>query len=183
MAALTNVPPLETTALSGIAFGRLLAFFAFTRFEDLANVVDEAKQPRRGIPRAMVLTLLIYGVVRSRCGSRSLHRVDRTPRVVAGAAQFVPSRGGRGQSEDYQPHRDCGGAEHDSNQMTLASRVIYGLARDGTGICRTCLRGFTSSWERPSWQLLDYGLCDSARAVGPVSLVGGRVFVWSILRC
>jgi hypothetical protein len=67
--------------------------------------------------------------------------------------------------------------------MTLASRVIYGLARDGTGICRTCLRGFTSSWERPSWQLLDYGLCDSARAVGPVSLVGGRVFVWSILRC
>ena len=49
--------------LSGIAFGSLLAFFAFIGFEDLANVVEEAKVPHRDIPRAMVLTLLISTVL------------------------------------------------------------------------------------------------------------------------
>jgi amino acid transporter len=40
-------PPLEGSVLSGIAFASLLAFFAFVGFEDLANVVEEAKTPRR----------------------------------------------------------------------------------------------------------------------------------------
>ena len=57
--ALGHWPPLEIGTLSGIAFGSLLAFFAFIGFEDLANVVEEAKTPHRDIPRAMVLTLLI----------------------------------------------------------------------------------------------------------------------------
>lgn len=35
-AALSNVPPLEVTTLSGIAFGSLLAFFAFIGFEILS---------------------------------------------------------------------------------------------------------------------------------------------------
>ena len=45
--------------LSGIAYASLLAFFAFIGFEDLANIVEEAKAPLRDIPRAMVLTLVI----------------------------------------------------------------------------------------------------------------------------
>ena len=54
---------LSATALSGIAFAGLLAFFAFIGFEDLANIVEEAKVPHRDIPRAMVLTLLISTVL------------------------------------------------------------------------------------------------------------------------
>ena len=41
--------PLEAATLSGIAFASLLAFFAFVGFEDLANVVEEAKVPHRDI--------------------------------------------------------------------------------------------------------------------------------------
>lgn len=52
-------PPLEAPVLSGIAYASLLAFFAFIGFEDLANVVEEAKNPLRDVPRAMVLTLVI----------------------------------------------------------------------------------------------------------------------------
>ncbi len=52
-------PPLDAHVLSGIAYASLLAFFAFIGFEDLANVVEEAKAPLRDIPRAMVLTLVI----------------------------------------------------------------------------------------------------------------------------
>jgi len=53
------VPPLDGSVLSGIVYAALLAFFAFIGFEDLANVVEEAKVPHRDIPRAMVLTLVI----------------------------------------------------------------------------------------------------------------------------
>ena len=47
----------------GIGYASLLAFFAFIGFEDLANVVEEAKVPHRDIPRAMVLTLGISTVL------------------------------------------------------------------------------------------------------------------------
>ena len=55
--------PLDASTLSGIGFASLLAFFAFIGFEDLANVVEEAKVPHRDIPRAMVLTLLISTIL------------------------------------------------------------------------------------------------------------------------
>jgi amino acid transporter len=58
-AVLTTPPPLEPAVLSGIGYASLLAFFAFIGFEDLANVVEEAKVPHRDIPRAMVLTLIV----------------------------------------------------------------------------------------------------------------------------
>jgi len=41
--------PSDTAVFSGIAFASLLAFFASIGFEDLANVVEEAKVPHRDI--------------------------------------------------------------------------------------------------------------------------------------
>jgi amino acid transporter len=52
-------PPLHGPTLAGIGYASLLAFFAFIGFEDLANVVEEAKMPHRDIPLAMAITLLI----------------------------------------------------------------------------------------------------------------------------
>jgi amino acid transporter len=59
VASALSVPPFDIGTLSGIGYASLLAFFAFIGFEDLANVVEEAKVPHRDIPRAMVLTLVI----------------------------------------------------------------------------------------------------------------------------
>jgi APA family basic amino acid/polyamine antiporter len=59
---LATLPPLEFHVLSGIAFASLLAFFAFIGFEDLANIVEEAREPR-DIPRALVLTLIISTIL------------------------------------------------------------------------------------------------------------------------
>ncbi len=54
-----SLPPLHGPTLVGVGYASLLAFFAFIGFEDLANVVEEAKMPHRDIPLAMGLTLLI----------------------------------------------------------------------------------------------------------------------------
>lgn len=131
-AAFRNVPPLEATALSGIAFGSLLAFFAFIGFEDLANVVEEAKQPRRDIPRAMVLTLLIstalYILIAAVAVSTvSIERLALSPAPLSLVFHAVA---------DVNPRTISliaivATLNTILAQMTMASRVIYGLARDG----------------------------------------------------
>jgi APA family basic amino acid/polyamine antiporter len=130
--ALVNASPLEFGSLSGIGFGSLLAFFAFIGFEDLANVVEEAKEPRRDIPRAMVLTLLIstilYVVVAAVAVSAvSIERLSLSPaplslvfREIAGVSPATISS-----------IAIVATLNTILAQMTMAARVIYGLARDG----------------------------------------------------
>ena len=131
-AALSNVPPLEATALSGIAFGSLLAFFAFIRFKDLANVVEEAEQPYRDIPRAMVLTLLIstarYVLVAAvAVCTMSIERLALSPAplslVFRAVAEVNPMT--------ISLIAIVATLNTILAQMTMASRVIYGLARGG----------------------------------------------------
>jgi len=43
--------------------GAALAFFAFTGFEDLANVAEEVKQPKKNVPRAILSSLGIAGIM------------------------------------------------------------------------------------------------------------------------
>src|ERR1041385_8796667 len=65
--AILTFPPLDAAVWSGIALASLLAFFAFTGFEDLTNMAEETKSPERAIPVAMGITLvtttLLYVVV------------------------------------------------------------------------------------------------------------------------
>lgn len=52
------VPPLTGTHWSAIAGASVLAFFAFVGFEDIVNIAEETLDPRRVLPRAIVLTLV-----------------------------------------------------------------------------------------------------------------------------
>ena len=125
-------PPFEAGALSGIAFASLLAFFAFIGFEDLANVVEEAKVPHRDIPRAMVLTLLIstilyVAVAAIAISAVSVERLSSSPaplslvfREVAGVSPATIS-----------VIAIVATLNTILAQMTMAARVIYGMARLG----------------------------------------------------
>jgi amino acid transporter len=78
------VPSLEPSVWVGISFASLLAFFAFIGFEDLANVVEEVREPQRMMPAAIGLasrSFSIFGSLQSlcwRCPSSSWP--DRKPR-------------------------------------------------------------------------------------------------------
>jgi amino acid transporter len=52
--------PFNATA---IVQGAALAFYAFIGFEDIVNVAEEVKNPERNVPRAILLSLAIAGVV------------------------------------------------------------------------------------------------------------------------
>jgi APA family basic amino acid/polyamine antiporter len=132
VATIMRLPPLDPVALSGIGFGSLLAFFAFIGFEDLANIVEEAKVPHRDIPRAMMLTLgistILYVMVAAVAVSAvSVERLSSSPaplslvfRQVAGVSPATISA-----------IAIVATLNTILAQMTMAARVVYGLAREG----------------------------------------------------
>ena len=132
VSALAQPLPTDLGTLSGIGFASLLAFFAFIGFEDLVNVVEEAKVPHRDIPRAMALTLLISTIL--------------YVAIAAIAVSAVPvDRLASSQAPLSLVFREVAGISPVTisvvaivatlntilAQMTMSARVIYGMARHG----------------------------------------------------
>lgn len=125
-------PPMFLAQWTGIFFASLLAFFAFIGFEDLANVVEEAKTPHVHIPRAMFLTLLISTFLYIAVAAVAVSAVD-TQRLASSDAPL---------SLVFQEVSGINPIAISAvaivatlntilAQMTMATRVIYGMARQG----------------------------------------------------
>jgi APA family basic amino acid/polyamine antiporter len=55
--------PLDPAVWPGVFAGALIAFYAFIGFEDIVNLAEEVRDPRRVVPLAIVLTLAITFVL------------------------------------------------------------------------------------------------------------------------
>jgi amino acid transporter len=126
------VPPATPGALFGLIGAALLAVFAFIGFEALVNVAEELHEPQRTLPRAIFLTLalttLLYVVVAwvavvavppaelaasTAPLALAFERLTgASPRVMSAIAVVATLNG-------------------IIVQIILASRVMYGLARQG----------------------------------------------------
>ena len=51
------------SGFSGIVIAFVLIFFAFIGFEDMANIAEEVKKPRKTLPRAIILSVVISGII------------------------------------------------------------------------------------------------------------------------
>lgn len=125
-------PPLDIGILSGVAFASLLAFFAFIGFEDLVNVVEEIKVPNRDLPRAMILTLLISTVLYIAIAAIAVTAVPIDQLAASSAPLSLVFR----KVADVSPATISAIAIFATlntilAQMTLAARVIYGMAQQG----------------------------------------------------
>ena len=49
--------------IGGIILAFVLIFFAFIGFEDIANVAEEVKKPKKTLPRAIILSVIISGII------------------------------------------------------------------------------------------------------------------------
>jgi len=57
-------PPIgDLSAISGVLAASMIAFFAFIGFDDVVNLVEEAKNPRRIMPWAIGITLTVVTVL------------------------------------------------------------------------------------------------------------------------
>lgn len=130
--ALFTPPPLDAGVLSGITFASLLAFFAFVGFEDLANIVEEAKSPQRNIPWAMALTLLITTLLYILIAAISVSAVP--PSVLATSAaplSLVFGTVAGISPTTFSRHRNRVHAQHHSrpDDHDGACRLWHGTAR------------------------------------------------------
>jgi len=132
LATALAVPPLDIGTLSGIGYASLLAFFAFIGFEDLANVVEEAKVPQRDIPRAMVLTLVISTVLYVAVAAIAVSAVPVAELAASPAPLSLVFRTLAGISPaTISAIAIVATLNTILAQMTMAARVVYGLARQG----------------------------------------------------
>ena len=118
--------------LTGVLLGAFLAFYAFIGFEDMVNVAEEVKQPRRTLPVAiilvLILTTLLYIVVAlvavlavppaelSGKGAPLAYiyelNTGRSPVVITLIGMFAVVNGAL-------------------IQIIMASRILYGMSRQG----------------------------------------------------
>ena len=129
-ATLASLPPVEFHVLSGIATASLLTFFAFIGFEDLANIVEEAQEPRRDIPRAMILTRVISTVLYVVVAAIAVSAVSIDRLASSSAPLSLVFREVAGASpQTISAIAIVATLNTILAQITMAARVIYGMAR------------------------------------------------------
>ncbi len=127
------VPPFELSAWTGIASAGLLAFFAFVGFEDIANVAEEVKNPRKNLPRAVILTLVIATMLYLAVVS-VVSLVVPMSSLSASAAPLalVFENAGARIRGAFTIVAFIATINGVLIQMIMASRVLYGLASQGS---------------------------------------------------
>jgi len=130
--AFTQPVPLDAGVLSGIAFASLLAFFAFIGFEDLANVVEEVKVPQRDLPRAMALTLIVSATLYILVAGIAIVAVPPAELSQSAAPLSLVFQRVAGVSPVLiSVIAIIATLNTILAQITMAARVIYGMARQG----------------------------------------------------
>ena len=126
------IPPLRGEHWLAMGTASVLAFFAFVGFEDMVNVAEEVKDPRRTLPRAIAVTLfgaaLIYvAVVAAVLTSVPLEKLIESEAPLALVFEGAPLWL-QGSFSLVAVVATINGV---LIQMIMASRVLYGMADRG----------------------------------------------------
>jgi len=120
------------TGFTGIAIAFVLIFFAFIGFEDMANVAEEVKRPKKTLPRAIILSVVISGILYILV-SLAVVRVVPWEELASSAAPiaFVAERG-LGSEAHILLSAIALFAITNTVLITLVagSRIFYGMARE-----------------------------------------------------
>ena len=118
---------------TGIAAASLLAFFAFVGFEDIANVVEEVKNPVKTLPRAIILTLVISTALYLAVVSVVVLAVpmEKLSKSVAPLSLLFENASPTTRNT-FIVIAIIATVNGVLIQMIMASRVIYGLASQGS---------------------------------------------------
>jgi amino acid transporter len=127
------VPSLsDASALGGIVGAALLAVFAFIGFESLANVAEEVRDPQRTLPRAIFLTLVLSTLLYVLVVWVAVLSVPTAELAASKAPLALVFERLTGASPATMVAIAIVATLNGIIvQMIMASRVLYGLARQG----------------------------------------------------
>lgn len=126
------VPGTGGVALIGIVAGAFIAFYAYVGFEDIVNVAEEVKRPTLTLPRAIILSLIITTTLYMLVTTVAVLTVPPGELAASGAPLALVYQ----QATGREPHfiTAIGLAAVINGvliQIIMASRVLYGMARQG----------------------------------------------------
>ena len=118
----------------GIMIAFVLIFFAFIGFEDMANVAEEVKKPKKTFPRAIVLSVLITGVIYILVSLSSVHVLNWQELSQSSAPLADVAEKGLGIEGGITLSAIALFATASTVLITLVAgaRILYGMARDGS---------------------------------------------------
>jgi amino acid transporter len=129
---------LPTSAgLSGLVAGTVLAFYAFIGFEDMVNVAEEVKEPRRTMPVAILLTLVIATVLYVLVALTALLALPLE--TLAGhkaPLAAVLEQHGAGYGSLISLISIVAVVNGALVQIIMASRILYGMGKEYSGLSR-----------------------------------------------
>ena len=114
----------------GVIAATLFGFFAFIGFDDMVNMAEEARDPQRTMPRAILLALAITAVLYALVSLAAVRAVPRE--VLAGSEQplaLVWQAGAGGSGAFLAAIAVAAALNGVLAQIVMASRVLFGLAR------------------------------------------------------
>ncbi len=126
------VPPLELGAWTGISFGAFLAFYAFIGFEDMVNVAEEVREPRRTLPLAIYSALILAVVLYVLVALVAVLAIDVETLATSTAPLVdVVAAAGSGDARRMIAAFSLLSVTNSAlAQIIMASRIIYGMSRD-----------------------------------------------------
>lgn len=131
-AAVSFVPPTDPTVLAGIMSGGVIAFFAFIGFEDIENMAEETLNPERTAPRAIFWTLGITIIIYVLLSVIAVLAPDREAITGSSAPLAVLFEQITGlPSAPVAAMAAVAMINGILVQIVMASRVLYGMAREG----------------------------------------------------
>ncbi len=120
--------------IPGIMLAFVLIFFAFIGFEDMANVAEEVKKPKKTFPRAIILSVLITGVIYILVSLSSVQVLNweelsqSTAPLADVAARGLEMEGGITLSAIAL----FATASTVLITLVAGARILYGMAKDGS---------------------------------------------------
>lgn len=127
------IPPLQVGAWLGIMLATFLAFYAFIGFEDMVNVAEEVKNPQRNLPLAIVIALIATTVIYVLIALVAVLAMtpEELARSDAPLASLIEHSGHQSVVSSIGLIGLVAVVNGALIQIIMASRVVYGMARDG----------------------------------------------------
>jgi len=122
------------TGTIGIILAFVLIFFAFIGFEDMANVAEEVRRPQKTLPRAIILSVVITGVIYVLV-SLSVVRVlswEELGRSTAPLADVASSALGFSGGVTLSVIALFATASTVLITLVAGARILYGMAKSGS---------------------------------------------------
>lgn len=124
--------PAGSLAWQGVFGGAFLAFYAFIGFEDMVNIAEEVRQPRRTIPRGILLAFALASALYLLVTVVSIATVAPARLAVSDAPLAAVYRAATGGSATFISLIGLTAVVNGALvQIIMAARIFYGMSCNG----------------------------------------------------